>query len=172
MAMLIRSAVEEDTGPLAALHVASRRAAYRGLMPDRLLDGPDVEAERARAWRERLASPAPGARTWVAEDEGGLLGFIASGPTREPELDPGRVADVFSLYLAPARFGQGVGRALLDHTLDDLRARGFQEVVLWVLEGNARAERFYARAGFAPGKHEVKVDGGVDLPHVRWARRL
>lgn len=170
--VFIRPAMVCDAAPLTALHVASRRATYRGLMPDRLLDGDAGERERARLWQARLATPEPGARTWVALDGDALLGFAASSPARDADLDPLRAGEVTSIYLDPGRIGLGVGRALFEHTLDDLRARGFQEVVLWVLEGNARAARFYARAGLAAGKHEVKFDDGVALPHVRWGRRL
>jgi ribosomal protein S18 acetylase RimI-like enzyme len=178
--MEIRPAVEDDAASLTALHLASRRAAYRGLMPDRLLDGAAAEERRARAWQARLATPAADLRVWVAvldaarsgPRSGPLLGFASSAPARDPDLDPSRTAEVTSLYVDPAHFGRGVGRALLEHTLADLRARGFEEVVLWVLAGNARAERFYALAGLTAGKHEVKVDDGADLPHVRWARRL
>ena len=38
--------------PLARLHVAAWRAAYRGLVPDEFLDGldPDARAARFRSW--------------------------------------------------------------------------------------------------------------------------
>lgn len=170
--MFIRGAAATDAAAVTALHVASRRAAYRGLMPDRLLDGQDVEQKRARAWQARLAISAPDGRTWLAFEGEALVGFAASSAARDPDLDPRRTAEVTSLYVDPGRLGVGLGRALFVHTLDDLRTRGFEEVVLWVLEDNARALRFYARAGLTAGRREVKVDDGVDLPHVRWGRRL
>ena len=34
--------------------------------------------------------------------------------------------------------------------LQELAGRGFREVILWVLEGNCHARRFYERAGFVP----------------------
>lgn len=172
--VIVRPATQEDAASLAALHVASWRAAYRGLMPQRVLDGLSVEA-RERAWSERLTRPeTPEARTWVAvdDDDGALLGFASTGPTRDADLDPRSTAEVYALYVAPERIGQGAGRALLEHAVTDVRARGWRELVLWALEGNLRAERFYARAGLAQGKHEVKVVDGADLPHVRWSRSL
>ncbi|MCO5169186.1 MAG: GNAT family N-acetyltransferase [Planctomycetes bacterium] len=167
----VREATREDTASIAALHMASRRAAYRGLMPDRLLDGEAAARRRLEAWERRLARPGE-ASVWVAIEDGAPLGFVSTAPARDPDLDPARSAEVTSLYADPARLGQGVGRALLYRALADLRARGFEDVVLWVLEGNARAERFYSRAGFAPGAHEVKQEDGADLPHVRWRRAL
>lgn len=53
------------------------------------------------------------------------------------------------LYLDPARTGAGIGAALMDWTLGVARARGADEVQLSVWSGNAGAQRFYARYGFA-----------------------
>jgi RimJ/RimL family protein N-acetyltransferase len=51
---------------------------------------------------------------------------------------------------APAWWSAGLGRALTDAALAELRAVGYRRVVLWTLTGNARARRFYDKAGFAP----------------------
>lgn len=44
---------------------------------------------------------------------------------------------------------------------------------LWVLKHNARARRFYERAGFAPdGAEEAEEIAGARVPEVRYARPL
>jgi ribosomal protein S18 acetylase RimI-like enzyme len=48
----------------------------------------------------------------------------------------------------PAHRGQGVGRGLLDATLDAFKAKGAPRVVLSTAEGNESAQRLFARAGF------------------------
>jgi GNAT superfamily N-acetyltransferase len=169
----LRAARPADAEALGALHVAAWRAAYRGLMPERVIAARTLD-ERVRGWRERLAAPAAGTITWVAVAPGApgaLLGFCSTGPCRDGDVAPG-AGEVYALYVEPARLGRGLGRRLLGHALDDLRARGRSEVVLWVLDGNARAERFYARAGLAPGRREVKTLEGAPLPHTRWSRAL
>jgi hypothetical protein len=67
--MKIRPAISDDALPLARLHVAAWRAAYRGLVPDEFLDGLDVDARAARfgSW---LA--AREAENYVAEEDGEL----------------------------------------------------------------------------------------------------
>lgn len=46
-------------------------------------------------------------------------------------------------------------------------------MLLWVLEGNARARRFYERSGFrADGTEEPFEVDGVAVPEVRYAGRL
>jgi len=49
----VRQATIDDAGDIAVVHVATWRAAYRGLMPQSLLDGLSVEA-RTAVWRRIL----------------------------------------------------------------------------------------------------------------------
>jgi len=103
------------------------------------------------------------AHTWIAEVEGEPLGFATCGPADDSSLPPS-TGEIFSIYQEAWSAGTGVGRALLSHAMTDLLGRGFNSAVLWVLEGNQRARRFYERAGWlADGAR--KEDHRVD--HVR-----
>jgi ribosomal protein S18 acetylase RimI-like enzyme len=52
--------------------------------------------------------------------------------------------------------------------LSRLRGDGFAEVVLWVLEGNRRAVRFYRRFGFVPDGSVVRREmHGIPTTVVR-----
>jgi ribosomal protein S18 acetylase RimI-like enzyme len=68
----------------------------------------------------------------------------------------GEVGELYALYLIPAWWSAGVGRALMTSVLDALRGDRYRRVVLWVLADNARARRFYERAGFI-------LDGGTNI---------
>jgi GNAT superfamily N-acetyltransferase len=166
----IRRATPGDAEAIARVHVAAWHATYRGLMPDALLDGFTVAVRTAR-WRDILAAPAADARTWVVLVEAAVVGFLSTSPTRDADRDRSKVSEVTALYVEPGRVGSGLGRALMDHALADVRDRGSTEVDLWVLDGNARAERFYGLAGFARGLREVKTVQGASLPHTRWTRQ-
>jgi GNAT superfamily N-acetyltransferase len=63
---------------------------------------------------------------------------------------------LYALYLLPAWWSAGVGRALMTSVLDALRGDRYRRVVLWVLADNARARRFYERAGFT-------IDGATNV---------
>ena len=53
-----------------------------------------------------------------------------------------------------------------------LAALGFEDIFLWVLEENARARRFYERAGFAAAGESIECDiGGKTLRELRYVRR-
>jgi ribosomal protein S18 acetylase RimI-like enzyme len=148
-AVVIRRAATAYARAIAAVHVASWQVAYRGLVPDAVLDGLSVE-RRERGWRERLGRPDAGASfTLVAERDGAVAGFCSvAAPSRDGDAGE-RTAEVAALYVEPAQWRTGVGATLLRAALDALRADGFDAVTLWVLEDNARGRAFYRRLGFA-----------------------
>jgi ribosomal protein S18 acetylase RimI-like enzyme len=149
--MQVRIAVPADAAGVAEAQVASWRSAYRGIMPDAVLENLDVD-ESAQRWRERLER-VPGAML-VCEAEPGIIGFAASGPTRDDDGDPQRVAEVYAIYVAPQWWGAGAGYALWKATRAKLADDGFAEMVVWVLEANHRARAFYERVG-------CRLDGGA-----------
>jgi GNAT superfamily N-acetyltransferase len=79
----------------------------------------------------------------------------AAGPLT-PAGRTGEVGELYALYLLPAWWSAGVGRALMTSALDALRGDRYRRVVLWVLADNARGRRFYERAGFT-------LDGGTNI---------
>ncbi|MEA2478037.1 MAG: hypothetical protein QOC87_2236, partial [Actinomycetota bacterium] len=66
-----------------------------------------------------------------------------------------------------------IGVALMDVAMGELRKRGFTSGVLWVLEGNARARRFYEAGGWRPDGGRKDCFGSaipaVQAPALRYA---
>ncbi|MFN2601465.1 MAG: GNAT family N-acetyltransferase [Gemmatimonadaceae bacterium] len=60
--------------------------------------------------------------------------------------DPAGV--LYDIVVDPAHCGQGVGRILLDATLDALKAKGAARVILSTAQKNPAAQRLFERAGF------------------------
>lgn len=163
--MKVRRATLEDAGAIAEGHVASWRAAYRGLMPDAYLAALSVE-ESATRWKRSLdGEEKNGKRTCVAEsDDARLIGYATVGPDEEP----GR-GHLLLMYVREEAWGTGVGRALMSAANDALRELGHREAVLWVLEQNARARRFYDAAGWrADGTRQTSDYGGLGLEALRY----
>jgi GNAT superfamily N-acetyltransferase len=107
----------------------------------------------------------------VAERDGGAVGFCSvATPSRDNDATP-RMAEIEALYVDPAVWRQGVGRALIEQALSGLRAGGWREVTLWMFAGNANAGAFYTHVGFAPdgaekvpewsGEKEVRLRASV-----------
>lgn len=131
MQVQVRRAVPEDATAIAAVHVRTWQVAYRGLVPDELLDGLSV-AERETVWREALAGEQR-PTVYVATSDEVVAGFCAVGtPTRDAGAD-GRVAEIGAIYVDPAVWRAGVARALMEIALADLRAADWHGVTLWGL---------------------------------------
>ncbi|MGH8860656.1 MAG: GNAT family N-acetyltransferase [Jatrophihabitantaceae bacterium] len=164
--MIVRPAVAEDAAAIIAVRVASWRAAYGAHLPPDVWDGFDpVPAAR------RLAGSIAARRllALVAEVDDAVGGYVFYGPARDDDLAAG-VGEVYAIYVHPARWSTGAGRALLGAALDEL---GDVPAVLWVLEVNERARRFYEIAGFRldGAVKPAELPGGVELPEVRYRIR-
>jgi GNAT superfamily N-acetyltransferase len=168
----VRRAEPDDSEAIAAVHVATWRAAYHGLIPQEYLDGLDV-TQRAEMWRGVLTAD-PGARAagrvLVAEDDaGGVTGFVAFGPLGRGESRTTTVGEVYAIYADPGHWGQAVGHVLMQAALDTLPRMGFRTAHLWALEGNERAERFYLRHGWVvDGGRREEEFGGVAVAVIRY----
>jgi ribosomal protein S18 acetylase RimI-like enzyme len=68
---------------------------------------------------------------------------------RKAIFDPGMHAYLEELYVAPARRGHGLGRALLDAALDTARERGVKWIDLGTSEDDVAARGLYESAGFS-----------------------
>jgi ribosomal-protein-alanine N-acetyltransferase len=90
----------------------------------------------------------------VAEDGNVLVGYAGMMFTG------GSQADVVTLAVNSARWGEGTGTALLTALVDEADKRGYEEVLLEVREDNPRARRLYLRHGFT----EVGIRRGYYQP--------
>jgi [ribosomal protein S18]-alanine N-acetyltransferase len=78
----------------------------------------------------------------VAEGEGErIVGYVVA-------LDAADEGEILNLAVAPTGRRHGLGRALVEHVLEALRARGIRHVYLEVRESNAPARALYAGQGF------------------------
>jgi GNAT superfamily N-acetyltransferase len=152
MPLRIREAEPKDAEAIAGIHVRAWQAAYRGQLADDYLEGLTVE-DRLEMHRRALESPPPEYRMWLAEEDGRAVGFAVTGRSEDADATE-RTAEVYAIYLEPARIGTGAGLELFEHAVGDLRRRGFHAATLWVLETNERARRFYDLAGW---KHDGTV---------------
>lgn len=167
--MLIRPALPEDALAVARVHVRSWQAGYRTLLPDEFLDNLRPEERAARYDFSHTDSQKP--FTLLAESDGVIVGLATTSPARD--ADCAGMGELLALYVEPARWGTGVGRQLAVAARRRLMSQGFAEAVLWMLEGNARADRFYRNDGWLPdGSQRHDTVWGITLPEIRYRRRL
>jgi ribosomal protein S18 acetylase RimI-like enzyme len=151
---------------IADVHVRSWQAAYRGILPDEMLDALSV-TEREASWIAILGERGSHRLTLVAECDGNLAGFCSiATPSRD--IDTGeRTAEIGALYVDPAHWRRGVGNAVLGGALDELGRRRCREVVLWVLPENRPALAFYERFGFEIEEGVEKLEERSGRPVIR-----
>jgi ribosomal protein S18 acetylase RimI-like enzyme len=169
--MSIRKAELLDAKGIAQVHVAAWKSAYRGLLPDNVLDRLAVD-DVERRWKERIAKPW--GHIFVVEKKDRLVGFVACGGSQDEDIDQDKVGEIYVLYVHPEEWRRGYGTVLLDKAIGRLRGDGVEKVILWVLRGNELALGFYEAAGFeADGASRVKqrVDG-LEMPIVRYCQSI
>jgi GNAT superfamily N-acetyltransferase len=167
----IRDAAPGDAAAMVDINVRAWRRAFAGAVHQSVLEARDPARQR-RFWDEALPS-APPAFTAVADDEGRVVGFVHAGPQRDGDLDPGRVHEVWGLYVDPDRAREGIGRALLGWALAAIEAGPWEAATLWTLRDVPATRRFYEAQGWrADGSEKVEWAAGHPLSQVRYRREL
>jgi GNAT superfamily N-acetyltransferase len=160
----LASARSDDAPLIARLQLAATRAAYGRIFPPA---APQPHFEDVLVeWRDRLGGVVATAQTTlVAVDDGPIVGVVVVGP------DPGRPdrGHLARFYVAPDRWGQGVGGRLYWVALGWFARGGYREATLWVLERNDRARAWHERLGWrTTGERKVVYEpaGIVELLYL------
>lgn len=167
----IRRARPADAEALAALKRATFRETFIEdfAIPYPPEDVARFEAETRSPARVRAEIADPACASWIAEGaDGALLAYAFAGPCHLPHKDarPSH-GELYQLYVARAAQGLGLGRALMARALDWLATTYAGPLWLGVWSGNARAQAFYAAAGFRKvGGYAFKVGAHRDAEYI------
>jgi GNAT superfamily N-acetyltransferase len=164
--MKVRPATGKDAPGIACAQERAWQRAYRHVFPVEELDrGGFIRPE---LWRERLEHPPPGWTTFVADEDGAVVGFVSVGPSR----DERGLGELYAIYVHPDWWATGAGRALIQRGELQLRST-YDVATLWVLEDNPRARSFYETAGWSTdGGKKSDERWGVRAPEVRYRKNF
>jgi ribosomal protein S18 acetylase RimI-like enzyme len=85
---------------------------------------------------------------FIAEDDSKkIVGFAICG--RDRDNDPTYEGEVIGLYILQSVQRRGIGKQLILSAVKDLKSRGFNSMIVWVLADNA-SRHFYEKLG---GEH-------------------
>lgn len=142
----IRPGAADDAPAIARAHVAAWRVAYRDILDAEVLAGLSV-ADRSARWQQILADRDSSVLVLEPEHAAGVVGFayLRSAPYADGREES--TGEIDSFNLDPAVWGRGAGQRLFLGIVQEAHRRRFEELVLWVFDGNRRAKRFYERAG-------------------------
>lgn len=145
MAINVRRADIKDVTVIGHIHVDTWRTTYKGIMTDEFLSSLSYEG-RQRLWEDVLSDPGKRTTVFVAEDDGQPVGFASCGAARDEKEFEG---ELYAIYVLRSSQGRGIGRRLVRSVVQDLRTRGFNSMLVWVLDENP-FKRFYESLG---GRH-------------------
>ena len=95
----------------------------------------------------------------VADDNGDVIGYTYAAVEGSDYMSlRGPAGVLHDIIVDPEHRGQGVGRLLLDATLEFFRSRGLPRVVLLTAERNEGAQRLFARRGFRRTMIEMTLE--------------
>jgi ribosomal protein S18 acetylase RimI-like enzyme len=169
-AFTVRRALVTDAAAIARIQVEGWQTAYRGMIPDEVLDAMTVE-ERTERWTNILSSPR--GTSLVTEDEGRVMGWAGFGRARGDDPPAGR-GEIYGFYVAPGNWRSGVGSAMWRETCRHMITAGFDSGELWVLEANVAARSFYEAMGCtldSPVAQAFDIEGH-SIPEVKYVVSL
>jgi ribosomal protein S18 acetylase RimI-like enzyme len=140
---MIRAATRDDIPALARVHVQFWLEMYTGLVPQEILDAITFES-RVAQWERTFDQPHG---IFVALEDDQVIGFASCGVAQDFLQADG---ELYTLYVLNAFQHRGLGRALWNAGLEFAHTRGWESMVVWVLESNMLAQGFYKHQGRVP----------------------
>ncbi len=151
---VVRAATSADLPALGRLGAMLVRVHHEFDQARFIAASPETEALYAEYLGSQLANPD--VVILVAEWAGQVAGYTYAALEGFDYMALRGPAGVgHDLMVDPAYRGRGIGRALLEATLAELRARGASQFVLFAAERNDAAQRMFAAAGFRPTMVEM-----------------
>lgn len=148
LAFDIRPAEHRDAHDIAAIHTSAWENAYAGMIPYKALRA--MIARRGEAWWSHAIQSSNS--VLLAKVDGKSIGYATLGRNRATQLS--QEGEIYELYLRPEYQGLGFGAHLFAAARDRLSNFGMKGTVVWALEDNNRALKFYEALGgvdFAEG---------------------
>jgi len=145
----IRKADINDARQIAELNVRTWNDAYKGLIPQDLLDARRVDDKRIADWQKTIQN---GNLITLVYDDGQIQGYLCAGPHRD---DIGIACELYAIYVKTDNQKKGIGSLLFD---EYRRLINNQPFYLYMLTGNP-ASSFYQKMGGKPlPKHNRILD--------------
>ena len=134
--MIIRQAREEDVMQIAEIVVEDWKTAYRGIIDDDYLDSLRAE-QRYQIEIKRYQ------KYMVAVEDNEVLGCAWNEIADDEAAD----CEINALYVRYSKRGHGIGRALMQNSMDSFRKAGKKSMIIWCLKDNHESRKFYERMG-------------------------
>ncbi len=165
--MKIRDASVNDAQGIATVHVKMWQNAYKGQIPDSILDSLSID-EKTESWGKELKNPHKNTYAYVADVDGVVAGWVTGGVSRDEDVTK-ETGELYGIYVHPDYTDKGLGSKLMGHLLDTLKRDGYKKATLWVLDTNEKTRKWYESKGWqVEGKTKIDKRGDFDLSETRY----
>ena len=135
---MIRYYEEKDIEQVEKIITEDWKIAYKGIIDDEYLKNLDYK-DKEKSIREKYQKQKS-----IVLEEGYIKGYSRFGKNRDEEKELG---ELYALYVKADEIGKKIGERLLRKTADILSKRGYKGMVIWCLEKNKNARKFYEKMG-------------------------
>ncbi len=143
----VRPARPDDAERVARVQLSTWRTAYADLLPADALDLPEQQV--AAMWLHAVeAPPTPRHRVLVALERDEVVGFAATNPAEDADVDAATTAELTALLVEPRWGRRGHGSRLLAAAADGWRSAGTRLAVTWAWERDASTRGLLTGAGW------------------------
>jgi ribosomal protein S18 acetylase RimI-like enzyme len=164
---MVRLATLDDAAAIARVHVASWRTTYQGMLPDDFLASLSEEHYTER-WKRVITEGSSRVHV-VDEPNGGIVGFASGGRERAGEST--FAGELYAIYVLDSAQRRGHGRELVRAIAGALREMRLPDMIVWVLQDNAAARRFYEHLGGTYVRSQPITIGSATLEEVSYGWR-
>ncbi|WP_138205610.1 GNAT family N-acetyltransferase [Haloimpatiens lingqiaonensis] len=160
----VRYADVDDAKILGQIHSESWKVAYKGVVPDEVLN--NITAEKRQKYFEKALTEGWEEDAIIFKDDK-AVGLICIGKCRDEDKEE-FWGEIWGIYLLPEYWNMGIGFELMNWGLNELKRRNYKKIALWVLERNINARNFYEKMGFKHDGTIKKITIGKTLNEYRY----
>ena len=139
--LVIRKVKYEDIEQIVDINIKDWKKVYKGIIDDEILDNLNRE-EKIKKWREHYNI----GNVIVAEENGTILGYCRYDDNvvyENTDID----SEIIAIYVDCDKLGNGIGKKLVEYVKNDLKNKNKTKMVIWCLEKNQNARKFYEKMG-------------------------
>lgn len=149
-----REATQSDATDIATSTIEAWKIAYKNIIDDPILETLDAERFTAFAAQKIAQNETI---TYVAEDQGAVIGHV----NFDREIFSLQShAEIYTLYVHPSYWKQGIGKRLFNIALEALQKKGSSGAKFWVIKQNKQAIDFYKSQGFVESQ-ETRINSNL-----------
>jgi len=165
MNITIKKADISDIQTLAEIHSVSMITAFGGLFSEEIVLEFFGLQRRLMGFSKEIEKGSP--KNYLVYNDDEPIGVLTYGPSRHIEVDSGTI-ELWRVYFIHGYWGQGAAKPAVDFIFTDIKAHGFKRVILWAMEENLRARRFYEKYGFSKTDKILDAEFGRPIRDVMY----